>query len=117
MDTNYKKITGKSGKVEHEVIFGGRVGLEGQFLALARAYMSSQDAVAYETLFRELFSCLERQCGVRTSASESIYTLQTQTELGFSIQATVCDIVEFILNVESSDSIGQFCMDYNEAKC
>ncbi|KAG6196497.1 hypothetical protein E4U50_008226 [Claviceps purpurea] len=73
MDMNYKKITGKSGKVEHEVIFGGRVGLEGQFLALARAYMSSQDAVAYETLFRELFSCLERQCGIR--ALESIYTL------------------------------------------
>ncbi|KAG6088422.1 hypothetical protein E4U15_006097 [Claviceps sp. LM218 group G6] len=65
MDMNYKKITGRAGQVEHEVIFGGRVGLEGQFLALARAYMSSQDAPAYEDLFRELFNCLERQCGVR----------------------------------------------------
>ncbi|KAG6289660.1 hypothetical protein E4U46_002397, partial [Claviceps purpurea] len=38
-----------SGTVEHGVIFGARVGLEAQFLVLARAYMSSQDTAAYGT--------------------------------------------------------------------
>ncbi|KAG6083657.1 hypothetical protein E4U31_006677, partial [Claviceps sp. LM219 group G6] len=64
MDMNFKKVHPKTGTVEREIIFGGRVGLEAQFLVLARAYMSSQDSDAYEALFRELFRSLD-QCGVR----------------------------------------------------
>ncbi|KAG6089420.1 hypothetical protein E4U30_008376, partial [Claviceps sp. LM220 group G6] len=48
MDMNFKKVHPKKGTVEHEVIFGARVGLEAQFLVLARAYMSSQDSAVYE---------------------------------------------------------------------
>ncbi|KAG5994725.1 hypothetical protein E4U52_000805, partial [Claviceps spartinae] len=66
VDMNFKKVHRKSATVEHEVIFGARVGLETQFLVLARAYMSSQTAVAYEALFRELFRCLERLSGCCT---------------------------------------------------
>ncbi|KAG6018980.1 hypothetical protein E4U19_007731, partial [Claviceps sp. Clav32 group G5] len=65
MDMNFKKVHGKSVTVEHEVIFGARIGLEAQFLVLARAYMSAQTAVAYQTLFRELFGYLERDCDVQ----------------------------------------------------
>ncbi|KAG6072841.1 hypothetical protein E4U15_006743, partial [Claviceps sp. LM218 group G6] len=62
-DMNFKKVHRKSASVEHEIIFGARIGLEAQFLVLARAYMSSQKADAYHALFRELFRCLNN-CGV-----------------------------------------------------
>ncbi|KAG6167493.1 hypothetical protein E4U51_002833 [Claviceps purpurea] len=62
-----------SGTVEHGVIFGARVGLEAQFLVLARAYMSSQDTAAYGTdvgcgtdvgFLPRAVKCLN-ECGVR----------------------------------------------------
>ncbi|KAG6039544.1 hypothetical protein E4U39_007614, partial [Claviceps sp. Clav50 group G5] len=63
MDMNFKKVHRKSSTAEREILFGARVGLEAQYLVLARAYMSSQNTAAYEALFRELFRCLD-ECGV-----------------------------------------------------
>ncbi|KAG6293974.1 hypothetical protein E4U09_002799, partial [Claviceps aff. purpurea] len=109
MDMNFKKVHPKKGTVEREVIFGARVGLEAQFLVLARAYMSSQNTTAYKALFRELFRCLN-EYGVFVQWQHidqaGIYGL-TMDQDAAAIKGIVCDIALSTTNAEISCGLSQ----------